>query len=506
MRKGRGRRYETEPKLNMKKVVAVIMFFAVIIMFVIAIKSLLNKSESIDKIEVISYYTVYTNEKWGVIDSKGSIVIEPTYNEMIVIPNNKDDVFICTYDINYENNTYKTKVLNAKNEEQFKGYEQVEYIVNYDKNNNLWYEDNVLKVKKDGKYGLINFDGKEKLKPEFENITSLTGIKNSLLIKTEAGYGVCDIEGNIQVSPSYNEIKAISKDYKDGFIVKNQEEKYGVIDFTNRIILEAKYDEIKDIYNDGKYVVKEAGEYKLINKNSEVILEENAVNIKEINGDNLVIEQEALYGIINIKGETILEADFEVLENIFSNYYIAKKAGKYGIIDSNGEEKISFVYDNINYREEGIIEASKNEEIDSDLYNTSFELKVKGIISSIENQKGYMRIRTEGEHKYYNFKFEEKAPNEVLINNNLFLSKKDGKYGYVDNSGNLVIDYIYEDALEQNTAGFAAVKKDGLWGSIDKNGNEVIEPKYKLENNIIIDFIGKWHIAEDINAYYYTDM
>ena len=40
----------------------------------------------------------------------------------------------------------------------------------------------------------------------------------------------------------------------------------------------------------------------------------------------------------------------------------------------------------------------------------------------------------------------------------------------------------------------------------DKNGNEVIAPTYKLENNTVIDFIGKWHIAEDINANYYTDM
>ena len=502
----RGRRYNTEPKLNIKKVVAVVIFIAVIIMFVFAIKELLNKSKTLDKIEVVSYYTVYTNENWGVIDSKGNIIIEPIYNEMIVIPNNKEDVFICTYDINYENNTYKTKVLNSKNEEQFKEYDLVEYIANYDKNNNLWYEDNVLKVQKDGKYGLIDFNGKEILKPEYEEITALTGIKNSLLIKTAAGFGVCDSEGNIQVTPNYTEIKAISKDYKDGFIVKNQEEKYGVIDFTNKTILKEKYDEIKDIYNDGKYVVKESGEYKLINKDSETILEENAVNIKEINGDNFVVEQEALYGLININGEIVLEAEYEVLEHVFSNYYIAKKAGKYGIIDSNGEEKIAFVYDNINYREEGIIEASKNEEIDSELYNTSFELKVKGIISSVENQKGYMRIRVEGEYKYYNFKFEEKELKEILNNNNLFLSKKDGKYGYVDNSGNVVVDYIYEDALEQNTAGFAAVKKDGLWGSIDKDGNEVIEPKYKLENNIIIDFIGKWHIAEDINAYYYTDI
>lgn len=506
MRKGRGRRYETEPKLNIKKVIAVIICFAVIIMFIFAIKSLLTKSKNLDKIEVISYYTVYTNERWGVINSNGDIVIEPTYEEMIVIPNNKEDIFICTYDINYENNTYKTKVLNAKQEELFTGYDLVEYIGNYDSNTNLWYEENVLRVKKDNKFGLINFDGKLLLKPEYISITALTGIKNSLLIKTESGFGISDSQGNIHVEPNYNSIKAMSDDYKDGYIVENKEGKYGIVDFTKKVILEPKYEEIKNIYDNGKYIVKEEGKYKLINKESEIILEQKVENIVDMTGDNLIIKENSNYGIIDTKANIILDVEYQDLKHAFSNYYIAKKDNKYGIIDLNGNEKIEFSYDEINYREEGIIEANKSEVINSDIYNTNFELKVKGIISLVETKKGYIRIRTEDAYKYYNFKLEEVKANEILIDNTLFLSKKDGKYGYVDKGGNVIVDYIYEDAQEQNNAGFASVKKDGMWGSIDKNGNVSIEPEYKLENNIIIDFIGKWHIAEDLNAYYYTDM
>ena len=87
----------------------------------------------------------------------------------------------------------------------------------------------------------------------------------------------------------------------------------------------------------------------------------------------------------------------------------------------------------------------------------------------------------------------------------MLLDKKDGKYGFIDKDGNVIVDYIYEDALEQNSFGFAAVKKDGKWGAIDKTGNVVAENQYELENNIIIDFIGKWHIGQDLNLNYYTD-
>ena len=67
------------------------------------------------------------------------------------------------------------------------------------------------------------------------------------------------------------------------------------------------------------------------------------------------------------------------------------------------------------------------------------------------------------------------------------------------------LQYIYDDATEQNKYGYVAVKKDGLWGSLDKNGKEVIEPKYKLEDNLKIDFIGKWHLGEDLNMNYYCE-
>ena len=83
----RGRRYNNEPKLNMKKVVAVILIIVVMIVFIIAIKKLIGQ-ESTKTIATKSYFSLYSNDKWGVIDSQANIVIEPTYEEMIIIPDN----------------------------------------------------------------------------------------------------------------------------------------------------------------------------------------------------------------------------------------------------------------------------------------------------------------------------------------------------------------------------------------------------------------------------------
>ena len=114
-------------------------------------------------------------------------------------------------------------------------------------------------------------------------------------------------------------------------------------------------------------------------------------------------------------------------------------------------------------------------------------------------------MRVDDEYKYYDLSCQEKTNIEVLEDNTLFLSKKDGKYGFVDKKGNVVVDYIYDDATEQNEYGFVAVKKDGKWGAIDKDGKVVVEPIYNLENNLKIDFIGRWHLGEDINMNYYCE-
>lgn len=55
---------------------------------------------------------------------------------------------------------------------------------------------------------------------------------------------------------------------------------------------------------------------------------------------------------------------------------------------------------------------------------------------------------------------------------------KDGKFGYVDLKGNLVIPLIYQDAMTFNE-GYAAVKLDNKWGFVDSTGKVIIGPEYE---------------------------
>ena len=153
----RGRRYSGEGKLNIKKVVAVLIALALIVIVVISIAKLFGGNKVESKVVTTEYFAAYSEGKWGVIDSKGKEIVKPSYDEAIIVPNSKEAVFICTYDVNYNTNEYKTKAVNEKGEQLFTEYDGIRAIENYDVNNNLWYEDDVLIVTKNGKYGLIDF-------------------------------------------------------------------------------------------------------------------------------------------------------------------------------------------------------------------------------------------------------------------------------------------------------------------------------------------------------------
>lgn len=502
----RGKRYTNDSKLNYAKILAVIIAFIVIIMFGIAIKYLLSydiSSLNVNK----EYFAVYSEEKWGVINSLGETVISPSYAEMIVVPDSTQDVFLCIYDVNTINGTYKTKALNSKNKEIFTQYEQVEALENYDKNQNIWYEENVLKVKQNGKYGLINLSGKTILNCNYDDIYTLKGIENSIIVEKNSKVGLVDNSGRLVIETAYEEIKPLGDEDLDGYITKSEDGKYGVIGANNEQKLEAKYESVEPIEGDNLFVIREGERQKLINSKGTIILEEGFDEIKQIlkNSEGIIFIKDGLYGLMAKDGTVTISNTYESLKQLDNGYIVAKKDGKYGIIDTKNNEKLYFNYNSISYNEELEIYVAEDTDFKSSIIDEKFEVKLIGILSELNVESKYIKMHINNEYKYYNLKFEEKENTQVLKGNTLFLSKKNEKYGYVNSEGEVVVDYIYDDATEQNKFGFVAVQKNGKWGSIDKEGKVVVEPKYKLDNNIIINFIGKWHLGEDLNMNYYCE-
>jgi hypothetical protein len=82
----------------------------------------------------------------------------------------------------------------------------------------------------------------------------------------------------------------------------------------------------------------------------------------------------------------------------------------------------------------------------------------------------------------------------------LFPVKIDGKWGFIDTSGELRIAAQYSDLDEfgELSVGTSAVGANELWGFIDRKGNWVVEPRFHLAWNCVDGFAvaemddGKW--------------
>lgn len=574
-----------------KRYIVIISIIILIIISLVAfflVKNTIDskKTYEIAKIEQYNYFVLRKDNKYGVIDTQGNILIDPIYEE-VKIPNPERAIFVCKES---ENNI---KILNNNKEELMTEYEQVEPIKLKNIQSDLMYEKSVLKYKKDNKYGIINFEGKEITKPEYEEIDSLGYKEGELLVKKDGKYGVMNINGYLMIPTEYDQI-SVDKYYTDensykddGYIVSittNEGYRYGYINKDGEKILDTEYNElsrINDIENtqDIYIVCARNGQYG-VNKNEENIIQNeyqsviyNEVNnifiverskkygVRDINGTEIIpIEYSQIdttgiyiyaqgedgekvfnalgkeqnisanvqilntdnenyrikidssngtkYGVADKENNQIIEQKYNYIKYLSDNYFIVStENGKLGIIDDKENPKLELKYDSIeNVYSKDIIQATVANENIIEIYSKNLEQLCSMQNAIVESNKEYIKIYNDTETKYFDNNGQELKNTDIFPNNTLFSKMENGKWGFVDKSGNIKVEYQYDKVTEFNEYGFSAIQKDGKWGAINQNGEIVIEPTYELNSTIAPSFIGKYYkVTYGVGEIYYTD-
>ena len=138
-----------------KKILIVILILVAIIAGIFIIRNINSRKYDykIEEISEFNYYIYQANNQYGIIDKEGKEIVEAKYSN-IIIPNPEKDIFVC-----YAGD--KSVVINSKNETLFTEYDEVEPIKLKSAASTLAYEKSTLMYRKDGVYGLINFNGKK---------------------------------------------------------------------------------------------------------------------------------------------------------------------------------------------------------------------------------------------------------------------------------------------------------------------------------------------------------
>lgn len=506
-------------KKNIVTIIILIIIIAIIAGIFIYRKIIEKEKEySITQVNKYNYFVLKENEKFGVIDNQGNIIIEPQYDD-IKIPNPEKNIFVC-----YEGQT--TKVMNDKKEEKYTEYKNITPLVLKNVSTDLRYEKSVLKYEKDGKYGLISLEGKKITNPIYEEIDTLQYKEGEFVIKKDNKYGIMNMNGYLIINPEYDNIKAdayysVETGYKkDGYIVSkttNEGYRYGYIDNEGNKILDTKYNDLNRINceNSTYIICAENGKYGLFNKSKNIIPNEYQA-ITYIEGDNLCLVQKGKkYGVITLEGSMILQVKYNQIDINGDYIYTINENSESKVYDKKGNEveinqntTISTIKENPEYKiyidtsngttlysiyqgENKITIGNYNYigYLSNNNYIASKQNEKLGVIDQNENIKLEMKYDTirkiEGTNlieaniqntsiiEIYNSNLEkisEMSNATLTVNNNYIKLSNTTENRYFDLEGN---EKQNIELFQENT--IFARNQNGKWGFVDRNGKTVLE-------------------------------
>ncbi|MBR2526442.1 WG repeat-containing protein [bacterium] len=253
----------------------------------------------------------------------------------------------------------------------------------------------------------------------------------------------------LQFNPAAgNNIFIAAKPKNGHFDMNLDNDKYGIIDKTGKVLVDFKYDYIfDDEKKSGLYQVKIGDNTGYIDIKGNVAV---PVKFKRIGmfSENLAPAtiNNLDWGYINKKGETVIPFKYTKASPFKNGYAVVCKDDKCGVIDKTGKVVVDIKYEHVN----------------NELTMGLFAVKSNG---------KYGFVDTNGK-TVVPFKYWSINAYNLFSNGLAAVAISPNHWGFIDNNGKTVIPLKYSD-VRYFENGYASVKKDKNWIKIDKSGNEI---------------------------------
>lgn len=390
---------------------------------------------------------------FGVINSKGEEVIPIKYNSIT-----GDDFCLEAY-----------------------GYALSGYIVSVKTNTGIMY-------------GYIDYNGKEILKTEYETISRVLEYDDKddiyLVVRNNGKKGVFK-NGKQIIDFNYQSINYSDK--ANVFIVEKTG-KYGFYTNKGNEILAPKYTKYQIA---GNYIsVQKDGENKLFDLNGNLINTDTYLSMIEVENSSyfIAVKENGYYSVISKEFQR--EGNYKFITYAFDDLFIVNtEDGKTGVLDAWEGIKVEPIYNSIlNVEGTKVLEARNDETGDVDIYNSKLE-KVSTINGGIvEKLAGnYVVVYSNSQMQYFDKEGKPVKNTEVYPNNEIYsIQSEEGKWGFCNKDGKIVVPCEYDIVSELNEYGFSAIKKEGKWGAINSKGEIVLEANHEIETYYFPIFVGRY--------------
>lgn len=263
---------------------------------------------------------------------------------------------------------------------------------------------------------------------------------------------------------SFSKENIVFTAYSEGIFIIFNGEAYGFWDKTGEVVADFVYEHAYP-FSQGLACVRNEGKYGFINTEGEVAIPFIYDRANSYSEGLAYFEADGSYGFLNQKGEQAFLLQCDSISSFQEGLAYFSIDGKYGYIDQSGVEVIPPIYDDVDY------------------FSGSIARVRKGIYFGVVDKQGREVIKTEYD--------------SVVIEGEFIVVKSGNKFGCFDRNGMEVMPVIYDairveqekivyrEADEQDSVTVllqpevAVVAKEGRFGITDYEGNFIVPAVYE---------------------------
>nr|WP_300858608.1 WG repeat-containing protein [uncultured Acetatifactor sp.] len=240
-----------------------------------------------------------------------------------------------------------------------------------------------------------------------------------------------------------------------GYSAVTNGEKWGLVDSKGDWEMDCEYGLISPVADSLVRLVGMEGEFRIIDDKDIVqsILNKDVVAAKAA-GDGIVpVLYDESWGYYDISTSEFSLSKYEDVSTFANGIAAVRENGSWKLIDTEGGQIESAVFEDV---------------------------KLYGSGEYLHN--GVFTAKRAGSYGLYNQKAEQVADiscsdMDVCFDGGIAYQGQDGKWGFMDKKGKVMIEPQYEKAKSFSN-GLAAVCMDGMWGFINESGEMVIECRF----------------------------